>query len=334
MNLGQLKKCVRGLADRVTAIEEAGGGGGSGINWMGEWDDASVAYTAGDAVFYDDPDDSNGGNTYYAIADNVSDSLSPPPGNADWVLMVQGGENGQNSGFSYEFDTKTSSADPTAGRLNVNNVTLSSATRLYISETTSLGVSIAAYIATWDDSTNTVRGQFKMYSADNPAIFAIYNVTGSVTDNGAWNTLVIAHVVSSGTFTNSMPIKVEFYRAGDVGATGATGGATIQSFQTLTDGATVTWTADGSVAENNAVVTLAGNRTLAMSGWTSGMKGVLRVIQDGTGGRTLTLPATSTVPDGGGGVISLSTAGNAVDLVYVICHGTNLFHFILLPNLT
>lgn len=249
------------------------------------------------------------------------------------IQFIRTGDAG-GSGFDYLFDTKTSSTDPGSGRLNVNNATLSSATRLYISETSNLGVSIAAYLATWDDSTNTIRGHFKMYSAANPAIFAVYSVTGSVTDNGAWDTFVIAHVVSSGTFTNSMPIKIEFYRAGDVGATGATGGATIQSFQTLTDGATVTWTADGSVAENNAVVTLAGNRTLAMSGWTSGMKGVLRVIQDGSGGRTLTLPATSTVPDGGGGAIALSTAGNAVDLVYVICHGTNLYHFILLPNLT
>lgn len=120
--------------------------------------------------------------------------------------------------------------------------------------------------------------------------------------------------------------------AGPAGADGAAAAA--QAFQTLTDGATITWIASAAAFENNAVVTLGGNRTLAMSGWTSGMKGVLRVIQDGTGGRTLTLPATSTVPDGGAGVISLSTTINAVDLVYVICHGTNLYHFILLPNLT
>lgn len=300
------------------------------MQYRGDWD--TLLYKIGNVV-------SNNGITYIAIADSDGSNGDSEPGagaDTDLYWIAVGGAGG-SSGFNYVFDDKVTSTDPGAGALNINHASLASATRLYISETDADAVSIAAVLATWDDSTSTIRGKFKMSNAADPLTFAIYNITGSVTDNGAWDTFVIAHVASNGSFTDGMEIRVEFFPTGDkgdAGATGPTGGATIQAFQTLTDGATVTWTADGSVAENNAVVTLGGDRTLAMSGWTSGMKGVLRVIQDGTGGRTLTLPATSTVPDGAGGVVSLTTAGNAVDLLYVICHGTNLYHFIHVPNLT
>jgi hypothetical protein len=57
--------------------------------------------------------------------------------------------------------------------------------------------------------------------------------------------------------------------------------------QTLTDGATINWDLALGV---NAVVTLAGNRTLAApTNGISGMSGHLMVIQDATGSRTLTL---------------------------------------------
>lgn len=58
---------------------------------------------------------------------------------------------------------------------------------------------------------------------------------------------------------------------------------------TLTDAATIAW--DMSTG-TNFVVTLGGNRTLgAPTGETAGQFGTLRVIQDGTGGRTLTFNA-------------------------------------------
>lgn len=71
-----------------------GGGGGSGINWREGWDENSVAYAVGDAVIYDDPDDDYGANAYYCIGAHTSDSILPPPGNANWAVMVQGGQNG------------------------------------------------------------------------------------------------------------------------------------------------------------------------------------------------------------------------------------------------
>jgi len=82
--------------------------------------------------------------------------------------------------------------------------------------------------------------------------------------------------------------------------------------QTLTDGATVTFSATAGVS---ARVTLAGNRTLSITNMNNGMYLTLVVIQDGTGGRTLTLPAGVKVMNGGAGAVTLSSAANARDIL-------------------
>jgi hypothetical protein len=85
--------------------------------------------------------------------------------------------------------------------------------------------------------------------------------------------------------------------------------------QVLTDGATISWDmADGY----NARVTIGGARTLdaptnMQEGWTY----VLEVIQDATGGRTMTWPASFNW--GAAGAPTLSTAANKVDLVTLYC---------------
>jgi hypothetical protein len=90
--------------------------------------------------------------------------------------------------------------------------------------------------------------------------------------------------------------------------------------QTLTDGATITFNASNG---SNAVVTLGGNRTLAFSNTRTGAYYTLRVIQDGTGSRTLAMPASVKVIGGGAGVVTLSTAANSVDLISFYFDGTN-----------
>lgn len=82
---------------------------------------------------------------------------------------------------------------------------------------------------------------------------------------------------------------------------------------TLTDGATIT--PDFS-AGNHFTVTLGGNRTLANpTNLTAGQSGVIYVVQDGTGSRTLAYG--SNWDFAGGTAPTLSTAANAVD---VLCY--------------
>lgn len=127
------------------------------------------------------------------------------------------------AGFTYNFLTNTVDSDPGAGNLKFNNANLALATELYISETTALAQAIAAEIATWDDSTSTIRGKLRIFKQSNPAVFATFNVTGTETDAGAYDKITVAYVTGSGAFANTDPITVQFIRNGDKGDTGATG---------------------------------------------------------------------------------------------------------------
>lgn len=96
---------------------------------------------------------------------------------------------------------------------------------------------------------------------------------------------------------------------------------TAPAVATLTDGATVTWDwAAGPLGANYAQVTLAGNRTLAITNPTIGERGVLKVIQDGTGSRTLTYPTTTLKV-----ATPLTTTASAADLLVFEYVGANLF---------
>lgn len=93
------------------------------------------------------------------------------------------------------------------------------------------------------------------------------------------------------------------------------------TYQTLSSG-TVTW---DQTKGATATVTLTGNSTLAISNAVAGMYGLIKVIQDATGGRTLALPAGSKVINGGAGVVTLTAAANAVDVLSYFYDGTNYY---------
>ena len=95
------------------------------------------------------------------------------------------------------------------------------------------------------------------------------------------------------------------------------------SITTLT-GTTPTWTMIDNREDQLAKITLTGNTTLAMSGLVAGMTGFLVIVQDGTGGRTLTLPATSIVVSAGGGAVTLTGTANSIDRGRWWYNGTNI----------
>jgi len=90
---------------------------------------------------------------------------------------------------------------------------------------------------------------------------------------------------------------------------------------TLTDGATISWnTAEGQVAG----VTLEGNRTMAApTNVKDGAFYSLKVIQDGTGSRTISWNAVFKFT--GATAPTLSTAANSVDFIVFSSDGTNLY---------
>jgi len=94
------------------------------------------------------------------------------------------------------------------------------------------------------------------------------------------------------------------------------------TFQTLTFGTTTTW---DQTKGATATITLTGNSTLAITNAVAGMYGLIKVQQDATGSRTLTLPSGSKVINGGGGVVTLSTIANSIDILSYFYDGTNYF---------
>lgn len=86
----------------------------------------------------------------------------------------------------------------------------------------------------------------------------------------------------------------------------------------LTDAATIdiNW-ANGA----HQYVTLGGNRTFTFTGGVAGGKYILEIIQDGTGSRTVTWPATAKWP--GGTAPTLTTTAAAKDFIGFIYDGSN-----------
>ncbi|NVP29410.1 hypothetical protein, partial [Vibrio cholerae] len=66
------------------------------------------------------------------------------------------GADGLDAAYPYQWSTSTS-GDPGSGKIAGNNATIASITQIAISETDSAGGSMAAVIATWDDSTSSNR---------------------------------------------------------------------------------------------------------------------------------------------------------------------------------
>lgn len=93
-----------------------------------------------------------------------------------------------------------------------------------------------------------------------------------------------------------------------------------QAYTSDTDGATVTF----DMAESNVhTVTLGGNRTLAVSNTSTGQSFIIRLVQDGTGSRTVTW--FSGISWAGGTAPTLTTTANKADWFGFITTGSGAY---------
>ena len=151
------------------------------------------------------------------------------------------------------------------------------------------------------------------------------NVVSNISSINALNTTIAAATNSNTANTIVKRDASGNFSAGTINATTINTPIYASSPQVLTDGATISWNPTLGL---NASVTLAGNRTLSFfSTPVAGSYGTLVVTQDGTGGRTLTLPSTSNLVLGSSATttIALSTAANAKDILNFYYDGTNCY---------
>ena len=181
----------------------------------------------------------------------------------------------------YAFSTTTAMADPGSGNVRFNNATLASVTAVAIDDLDSNGVDQSAYIALWDDSTNTVKGTLVFRTAGGDV--ATFNITGLI-DNAGWFELAVTHVASSGTFSNAEDTFIGFTRAGDKGADGAGSGDVSGPGAAVTDNAVVRWDSSSGQLVQNSTVTISDVGAIAAESLT--LTTDLAVADGGTGAST------------------------------------------------
>lgn len=168
-----------------------------------------------------------------------------------------------------------------------------------------------------------------MSSISLPTTFADNTVPTAAQFNGNFNAIVNDY---NGGITNSNISASANIAASKIANTAATLGAsqtftgaktfaqTIQTITAATDDTTVTF--DLSLG-NIHTVTLGGNRTLALSNATTGQCFIIRLLQDGTGSRTVTWFSTIKWPDGT--TPTLTTTASKADTFGFICTGSGTY---------
>jgi len=200
--------------------------------------------------------------------------------------------------IGYDFSTTTAMADPGSGNVRFNNATVASVTAIAIDDLDKNGVDQSAYIALFDDSTNTVKGTLVFRTGGGDV--ATFNITG-LTDNTGWFQIAVTHVASSGTFADGEDTFIGFTRSGDKGADGA-GSGDVSGPGSATDNAVVRWDGTSGQLVQNSGVTINDSGDLTAN----------NLSGTNTGDQTITL--TGDVTGSGTGSFAATIADDAVTL--------------------
>ena len=129
------------------------------------------------------------------------------------------GARGTDAGLDMTFNNSTSDADPGGGNVALNNATLASVTEIYVSDTDDFSSDITSFVQSWDDVSNsTARGILLITREDAVSTYAVYKVSGAVTDASGYTKVPVTHLVSNGAFANTDGITVTFSYSGADGA--------------------------------------------------------------------------------------------------------------------
>jgi hypothetical protein len=177
--------------------------------------------------------DNGAWDTFPISSASVSGTISN--GDACTFVVMPAGAAGatgaDGGGLKWTYDSTITMAAPSAGGVRLNNATLASVTAAAIhyqcGETGNPDVN--PFVKAWDDSTNTAhRGYLILKNVGALQNFAIFDITGALTDNTTWAQLALTYITSNGSFSNGDTLLAQFSRTGDKGADGA-GSGTVTS---------------------------------------------------------------------------------------------------------
>ena len=120
----------------------------------------------------------------------------------------------------FQYSTTTTDSDPGDGYLRLNNTTIASATIAYIDDKEYNGTDVSAWVQSFDDvsGNDTNRGRLRISKANTLDTWAVFKVTGAVTDATGYTKITLVHIDSAGTFTNDDKVFVSFSASGEDGA--------------------------------------------------------------------------------------------------------------------
>ena len=169
------------------------------------------------------------------------------------------GATGNSAGLQMTFSNSTSDADPGAGKLALNNATLSSVSVMFFDDADDNSADISSFVQSFDDASNaTARGLIHIEKEGTASTFALYKVTGAVTDASGYTKVPVSHLVSNGTFSNADGLRVDFSYSGNDGA----GSLTEVSGDTSPQlGGNLDMNGQDIVTTSNATIDLAPNGT-------------------------------------------------------------------------
>lgn len=187
---------------------------GAQITFAGAWN-SSIDYVVGNVVTYQ-------GRAWIAREDNTND----PPGASSissWDPFVNMGDDGGALTLRFEFDTDTSSADPGAGKLRLNNSDFASVTEIIASKTDLFGTDIESILLSINDSTtSSVKGKIRVKQKGSDTQWCVFNAI-SVSDHPSYVTITVSGGNGGILPDDAGEVLFFFSERGDVGATGETG---------------------------------------------------------------------------------------------------------------
>lgn len=115
------------------------------------------------------------------------------------------------------FDNATADADPGAGTFRFDNAVLGNVTQGFFDDLDVNGTSLAPLLQSYDDSSSGTKGRLTIQSAENSQNWAVFNVTGAVTQASGYAKVPLSLIASSGTFTDGEDFTQSFVATGDPG---------------------------------------------------------------------------------------------------------------------
>jgi hypothetical protein len=122
----------------------------------------------------------------------------------------------------YRFDTLTTDADPGAGRVRLNASDISNSTEMYIDDEDRHGIDLQDFFRTLDDSTSTIKTQFRIGNESSVNDYAFFNMTG-FTEMSGYFKMQVVWIDGTTSFSNLEDLVLTFTRVGDKGNNGSTG---------------------------------------------------------------------------------------------------------------